>query len=172
MPKNSIQHSYYRIIKALYGNAITLAPDDVNKKVIAIVDKMLWQITKCHQNIRPIALIFQALAAYIAHKYPPEVQLLVGSKDWQTYLKEGDGINLIINMAKVLNIDIPKVQGLDYAALFQHGYHYYHLFDAFHDFYTVYLDYHKKDRYMMMCIANAKLHWRSPLQMALAKMDI
>lgn len=169
---NSMQHSYYRIIKALYGNAIALAPDDVNKNVITIVDTMLWQITKCHQNIRPTPLTFQALAAYIGHKYPPEVQLLVGSKDWQTYLKEGDGINLIINMAKVLNIDIPKGQTLDYAALFQDGYRYYNLFEAFRDFYTVYLDYYQKDRYMMMCIANVKLHWRSVLQMALAKVDI
>ena len=58
------------MIKVLYGNAISFTPDDVNINVIQIVDTMLDQITKCHQRIKPIALIFEALAIYIHSKYP------------------------------------------------------------------------------------------------------
>lgn len=77
----SIQESYYGIIKALYGDAISFSPDDVSYEVVQIVDVMLDQIVKCHNKAKPIALMMQALAIYIKGKYPPEVELLVGSKD-------------------------------------------------------------------------------------------
>ncbi len=163
----TIQETYYSAIRILYGDAIELTPSDINNEVIKIVDVMLDQITKCHHRVKPIALIFQALAIYIKDKYPPEIELLVGSKSWLEYIQDGDGSNTLINMAKVLKEggfegDIPT-----YTDLFQRGYDYYNLFSAFRDFYEVYLDYNKKDRRMLACINTTKLYWRSPLQLAL-----
>lgn len=163
----TIQEAYHDIIKVLYGNAITFTPDDISEEVIKIVDTMLDQIAKCHNKAKPIALIFHALAIYIKGKYPPEVELLVGSKSWEEYLQNGDGSNTIINMAKVLKIGGFEGEIPSYADLFQKGYDYYNLFSAFRDFYEVYLDYNSKDRRMLMCINTAKLYWRSPLQLAL-----
>lgn len=163
----SIQETYYHIIKALYGDAITFASDDINGEVINIVDVMLDQIAKCHHKAKPLALIFHALAIFIKDKYPPEVELLVGSKSWLEYMQNGDGSNTIINMAKVLKIGGFEGEIPSYADLFQKGYDYYNLFGAFRDFYEVYLDYNKQDRRMLMCINSTKLYWRSPLQLAL-----
>lgn len=163
----TIQETYYAIIKSLYGNAMSLSPDDINENVVEIVDIMLEQISICHDRVKPIALIFEGLAIFIHSKYPPEIELLVGSKEWAKYIKDADGSNTLINMAKVL-----KAGGLEgeiptLADAFQRGYEYVNLFKAFYDFYQVYLDYNKKDRRLAMCINTTKLYWRSPLQMAL-----
>jgi hypothetical protein len=163
----TIQECYYHIIKSLYGDAIVFTPKDVSKEVIKIVDVMLDQIMKCHNKVKPIALIFQALAIYIKSKYPPEIELLVGSKSWLEYTQNGDGSNTLINMAKVLKEGGFEGEIPSYADLFQKGYNYYNLFGAFYDFYEVYLDYNSKDRRMLMCINTTKLYWRSPLQLAL-----
>lgn len=163
----SIQESYYGIIEALYGDAISFSPDDVSYEVVQIVDVMLDQIVKCHNKAKPIALMMQALAIYIKGKYPPEVELLVGSKDWENYLQEGDGSNTLINIAKVLKIGGFEGEIPSYADLFQKGYEYYHVFDAFREFYKLYIDYNSENRRMLMCINTTKLYWRSPLQLAL-----
>lgn len=163
----SIQETYYAIIRSLYGNTLSLSLDDINENVVEIVDTTLDQIAKCHHAIKPIALIFEGLAIFIKSKYPPEVELLVGSKDWAEYIEKGDGTNTLINAAKVLHAggvidEIPTT-----AKLFQGVYQGANLLEAFSDFYDVYLEYNRQDRRMMMCINRTKLYWRSPLQLAL-----
>lgn len=163
----TVQETYYATIKSLYGDAISLSLDDIDENVVKIVDTMLEQISICHEKVKPIALIFEGLAIFIQGKYPPEIELLVGSKEWMNYIKDADGSNTLINMAKVLKAgglegDIPTL-----ADIFQRSYEYANLLRAFKDFYEVYLEYGKKDRRLAMCINTTKLYWRSPLQLAL-----
>lgn len=164
MTKNE---TYAKMIDVLFAGAVSAEPDDINDEVIRIVDTVFLEITKCHNRIKPIAVIFDGIGELYEGAIPDELKVLVGSKTWQAYLAGktpsipsgealADGVkNWLLGQVLVIIFgeeDAKKV--VNYAEVAK-------------TFYESWIKYSQKDRRMMLCINKARVNWRTPLQLAL-----
>ncbi len=164
MTKNE---AYAKMIEVLFAGAVDAEPDEINDEVVRIVDTVFLEITKCHNRIKPIAVIFDGLGELYYGAIPDEIKVLVGSKTWQEYLAgktpsipSDDELanavkNWLVGQALVAVFgekDAKKVS--DYANIAM-------------TFYESWIKYSQQNRRMMLCINKARVNWRTPLQLAL-----
>lgn len=153
MTKNE---TYAKMIELLFAGAVSAEPDDINDEVIRIVDTVFLEITKCHNRIKPIAVIFDGIGELYDGAIPDELKLLVGSKTWQAYLLGKIQATAVDKVADVVGKDIadPITKATKAA-------------EVVGVFYESWIKYSQKDRRMMLCINKARVNWRTPLQLAL-----
>lgn len=147
---------YVKIIDVLFAGAVNASPDDINNEVIRIVDTMLVEITKCHNTIKPLAVLFDGLGTMLEGEVPNEIKVLIGSMPWQEYLlgkAEGAATKKV---AEIIGEDIiDPIAKAEKAA------------KILNIFVESWIKYSNKDRRMLLCINKARANWRSAVQIAL-----
>ena len=99
MSKLTKEQAYCKMIDVLFAGAVRATPDEINNEVIRIVDTMFVEITKCHNMVKPIAVLFDGFATLYEGAVPDEIKLLIGSVTWQEYLL-GKAQGLVVDRAK------------------------------------------------------------------------
>ena len=156
MSKLTKEQAYCKMIDVLFAGAVRATPDEINNEVIRIVDTMFVEITKCHNMVKPIAVLFDGFATLYEGAVPDEIKLLVGSVTWQEYLL-GKAQGLAVDrVADIIGKDIADPIAKTAKAV-----------EVVKTFYDSWIKYSQKDRRMLLCINKARANWRSPLQIAL-----
>lgn len=167
MSNLSKEQAYCKMIDVLFAGAVRATPDEINDEVVRIVDTMFVEITKCHNTVKPLAVLFDGLGTMYANAIPAEIKVLIGSETWQDYLK--GKLPSIPNEKELQEKFEGWVMGYILSLLFDKETigkinKYAEIAQVFYD---SWIKYSQKDRRLLLCINKARANWRSPLQIAL-----
>ncbi|MFB2578750.1 hypothetical protein ACEYX6_06295 [Acinetobacter sp. c2-A9] len=141
MANVSKEELYCKLIDVLFAGAVQATPDEINDEVIRIVDTMLVEITKCHNTVKPLAVLFDGLATMYENAVPEEIKLLIASTTWQDYLKGKIQGAMLDKIKEILGVKIPEPIEKAQKTL-----------EIAQVFYESWIKYSQKDRRLLLCI--------------------
>lgn len=139
------KEAYAKIVAVLFDGAVKPQPNQITAEVVEIADKMMSEITTCHNRLKPFAVLANGIAGTAEALLPGEIGLVLGTTSFETYLKD----KTFDEVAKALK----KSNALS-------------AYKALQAFYQAYLQYTAADRRLKICIVTARVNWRSRMEMA------